>query len=277
MVFRTLLPAVLLSLICLSGCGGTIGTPVTGGTTPPPVPSNPNATGNWQINFTPTAGSALFPFLSGYIQDNVTDATDVKFTTAELTLQPTTGCFAGLNSIFSTGSIDGAKLSLSSASNNGQFLDIAATLDSTSTHLTGTYKVNEGCANGAQGTVTGDAYASLTGTYVGSVDGSSPAKTFQLTLNQNAQGNGDGTFLVTGPAVLTGFACFTTGGFPAPASFVTGSLAQLSLTTSDPSGAKVNLTGTFDTAADTLQLSSIVVTSGSCAGSYGTATLKRQS
>jgi len=58
---------------------------------------------------------------------------------------------------------------------------------------------------------------------------------------------------------------------------VTGNSLQLPFSTTDPSQAQLVLQGTFDATADTVTLSSIQITSGTCAGSYGTATLKLQS
>jgi len=270
----SVLSAAQLSCFIVCFCGCQSSSVVS---TPPSTPQNPDASGNWEITFQSESGSALFPDATGYIKENITDSGSTKFLTGELTATSTSGCFIGTNAIFATGAVDGTELTLGSASVNGQYIATASTLDATSTHFKGTYQVTGGCANGASGTISAAQYAPLTGTYSGTIAGSKPTQTIQLQLSQYGEGNGNGEFLVTGSAVLTGFSCFQSGTLSAPNGFVTGPSAQLNLLTDDVGGAQLNLTGTFDAAADTLTLTSIDVTSGGCAGSLGTATLPRGS
>ena len=150
-----------------------------------------------------------------------------------------------------------------------------ATADSTLTKLTGTYSVNGGCANGVSGNISGQLYASLTGTYAGTSASGNTAATLSLLLAQQAQGTGDGRSLVTGTAQFTGFPCFTQGTLATPSGFVRGSAVTLTFATDDANGATLLLAGTFDPAADQLQLSTVEVQGGACAGSYGTPTLTR--
>jgi len=245
------------------------------GCQPSSGPVNPNVSGNWQISFTPTSGSALFPDASGYIKEDITDNGASKFTTAELTETSSAECFVGGNAIFATGTIKGTEMTLDSASVNGQSVEIYSTLNASSTQFTGTYQVAGGCANGSAGSVSGTEYAPLTGTYSGSVTGSNPAQTIQLQLTQNGEGNGNGDFLVAGTLLATGFSCFNSGTITVPNGFVSGSSAQLDIVTNDASDAQLILKGNLDQAAGTLTLSTINVTSGACAGLYGTATLTR--
>jgi hypothetical protein len=267
--------ASLAGLTCLAiglcGCQ-TVSFNGGGGSGPP----NPNTSGNWQINFTPKTGPALFPYASGYILENITDSGSTKFTTAELTATAASGCFVGENGIFATGSVDGTDLALGSASVNGQFLNMNSTLNADSTEFTGTYSVTGGCGNGYSGTIAAQLYAPLTGTYSGTISGSSPAQTIELQITQNGLGNGNGDFLVTGSLVATGF-CFAGGSIVIPNSFVSGSAATLNFQINDASGAEVMIKGTLDVAADTLTVSSIDVSSEICGGSYGAVVLTRAS
>jgi hypothetical protein len=271
---RLAVGTMLLALLsfCFCGCQSVS---MTGTSSTPTTPQNPDATGNWQITFKASGGSTLFPDATGFIMENITDTGTTKFLTAELTATSTAGCFQGTNAIFGTGAVSGTGLTINSASINGQYINIASTLDATSTHFTGTYAVTGGCATGASGAVSAVQFAALTGTYSGTVTGSSPAQTIKLQLTQNGQGNGNGEFQVVGSVAVTGFSCFQSGSLSSGSGFVTGASAQLNFDTNDLTGAQLDLVGTFDPAADTVTLTSINVSSGACAGSFGTATLTR--
>lgn len=258
----------------LTGCGSNsvAGKSGSGSTEPPPAA---NISGNWQITLTPTAGDSLFPSLSGYIQQNVTDGTATNYVSEEFSAAATSGCYTGINAIPGSGQVEGTQVSLDSFSVNGQYLDIYGTINSAGTSLTGTYTVSGGCAGGAQGTASGTQYAALTGTYTGSLPGVSGGAV-SLTLQQNSLGNGNGQFEVGGTASFTGWSCFTTGTLAGPSGWVSGSTVQLDFGTGDPSGAQVVFAGTMDAAASTVTLSSVEVTAGACAGQYGTGTLAKQ-
>jgi hypothetical protein len=250
--------------VFLSGCTTTI----------IPAPAtvsaiDPIVTGNWQFSLTPSSGTALFPYLSGYLREDSAH----NYVDAELT-ETSSGCFIGTNPISADGAIAGPALTLGSFSVNNQFLEMSGTVSDTGSAMTGTYSIEGGCAAGDSGTFTGTLYSQLTGTYVGSIDNSSSDETISLKLQQNSSGNGNGVLLVAGTATFGGISgCFTSGTIVAPAGYISGSMTQLIFT--DTSGNQIQLNGTIDTAADTLTLSTITMISGSCAGtSYGTATLK---
>jgi hypothetical protein len=271
--------SMLFSVACLvggiAGCGVQVnsGKPNSGGSGTPTT----SATGNWQISLTPVAGKTLFPYMSGYIQEDASNGGSANYTNGEFVAETLTGCYTGSNAISGQGQIEGNQLSFLSFSTNGQFLDIYATLDASATTFNGTYGVTGGCAGGAAGTVTATKYASFTGTYSGSIDGKEPAQTIQVTVSQNNQGNGNGYFQVSGSAQFTGFSCFTSGTLSSTSGQISGSATQLTFVTPDSGGTKVTLEGNIDTGAQTLTLSSINVSGGSCSGSYGTATLTRPS
>jgi hypothetical protein len=260
-------------LACLAGCAKSGGGNGNGSNPPPSV----SVSGNWEIQATQTKGTAPFSSLAGFINDQGNSTTGSNFTTAALqaTQSQTSLCYGSGAVIPLEGALQGGQLGLTSFSVDGQFLTLTAMEDSTGTHLTGTYSISGGCADGVKGTITGTEYAVLTGTYSGSVTGSSPARTIVLTLSQIPQGSGDGIFLVTGSAVFGGFNCFTNGTLPNSTSYVIGSFVSLTLNTDDANGAQVVMTGTIDSAADTFTVNSIAVNGGNCAGSLGAATLTR--
>ena len=272
------LAATSLLILCAPlGCGGNVAVP---GGSPTPAPPDPNyvlLTGNWQFQATSTAGTSPFASFSGFIYEEGDDPGTNDVVTSAFQVVPSSGCYDAAVSVPLKGTAQGLNLSERSFSVNGQFLTLTATRpNKTSGTLTGTYTVAGGCANGAAGTVTGTKYAALTGTYAGSIDGASPAKTLSLKLSQFTQGTGDGIFLISGSATLSGFACFTAASLSSIDGAVTGSSAILNFTANDGLKTPIQLAGTFDPTAKTLTLSSITIPSGSCSGSYGTASLVAQ-
>jgi hypothetical protein len=279
----------------LTGCGGTQTTAASGGsgsgggTTT--TTDNPDATGNWEFDFTKTPGTPnMFKSLTGYIKDNVGDTGSTKFTNVEMTETTvanggtTATCFIGTIPISLTGTTVGAAMDLTSFSINQQYLTTTGTLDSTSSTMTGTYSVTGGCEGGegsANGQFTGTRYTPLTGTYTGTIAGTSPAATISIAISQLAAGNGAGDFLVSGTASVANSTCFGSGTVATqdPNSYVTGKFANL-VFADNTSGSVDDLTlvGTFDVNADTITLSSVGVANGASACTTigtGTATLTK--
>jgi hypothetical protein len=228
--------------------------------------------GNWEVQTSPTSSPTPFTSLAGFINEQgqnpgVDDLTTVAF-------QATPGsCYEDATVIPLKGSTQGANLHVESFSVNGQVLTIKAKKDVTATHLNGTYSISGGCANGATGTISGTEYANMTGTYAGSINGSSPTETLSLNLSQYVQGSGNGAFLVSGKGAFSGISCFSTAALASQNGAVVGSSVSLLFNTNDPRGAQLQLTGSIDPSANTFTLSEIQVIGGSCPGSLGTATL----
>lgn len=255
-------------LVLLAGCRNISS---SGGNT---GPVNPDLTGNWQITFAPTAGPALFPNASGFLMESITDSSSTKEVSAELRAVGASGCFFGVNPLFGTGQVAGTDLGIKTASTDGQYIQLSGTLNATSDQFTGSYNVSGGCASGDAGTVSGQRYTALTGTYSGPI-ASTPMQTLSFDLLQNGLGNGNGQFVVTGTLNATGFSCFQTGTMGAADGDVSGNSFNLTFATNDASGANLSVAGTFDPAASTLTLDSVSVDKGVCAGSYGSATLTK--
>lgn len=230
-----------------------------------------DVTGNWQIEFTPTHSPAPISSMAGYLSQQGQGAN--QFTTAALQAQ-TSDCFNDATTVPMTGETSGSDVNLASFAIDGQTLSINVQANAGGNQFSGNYSIAGGCAGGAKGTVTGAEYASLTGTFSGPVTGSSPAVT--LSLSQDAAGTGLGTFPLSGSAAFSGISCFSQGTLASENGSVIGDSVTMDFTTNDSQGAQVQMTGTFDTAASTLSLSSIQVKGGSCSGTLGSATLLRQ-
>ncbi len=254
-----------LVLLTIGGCNATLLT-FTSSTT------FSNFTGNWVLQFTATSGATELTQLGGFINDV---GGSQHWATAAL--QGTLAdCLAGQSFVPWYGNINGDSMSLYSFLITGEMLTMTATSNATFTQFTGTYTLGGPCANGETGNVVGTRYASLTGTYSGSLN-SDVGQSLQLDLTQNKTATGNGTFFVTGTAELEGFSCFTSATIASYAGTVVGSNVQLQFTTNESPSSTLTLSGSIDPTADTLTANSIQVSGGECAGSLGGATLTRQS
>jgi hypothetical protein len=229
-----------------------------------------DVTGNWQITFTP---SAPISSMAGYLSQQ--GQGDNQFTTAALQAQ-TSGCFTDAATIPMYGTTTGMDVNLASFAIESQTLSVNVQANTNGNQFSGNYSIAGGCAGGVSGTVTGTEYAPLSGTYAGSITGSSPAVTMSLALSQDPAGTGLGTFPLSGSATFSGISCFSQGTLAAQDGNVIGNTVTMDFTTNGAEGDEIQMTGTFDPAASTLTLSSIQISGGSCSGSLGAATLVRQ-
>ena len=258
--------AITSVVLGLSGCEPPMG---GGGSTPAvPDPNHIYSIGNWQIQATPTTGSAPFTSLAGFINELGTDPGINDLTTAALQAQSTT-CYMNTPTVPLQGAVLGYQLGLRSFNVDGQIIMIDAAEDATVTHLTGTYSVAGGCADGAKGTLSGVKYLALTGKYRGNVTSSSTPQSMQLSLAQFQQGTGAGIFLVSGSGAFTGIPCFTQASLASSDGGVVGSAVKLSFLTNDPASARLILTGTMTSDAKIFTVVTANITGGSCAGSLG--------
>jgi hypothetical protein len=231
-------------------------------------------TGNWVLETTPTSSISPFTSLAGFINQETMTYAASNNVTAALEAHPDT-CYLGADLIPLVGTVKGVTLGLYSFDVNGQYVSISGTSDSSGSHLTGTYSIAGGCANGAAGTFTGTRYAVLTGTYAGTFSVHS-GDTVQMALTQNVLGTGSGNFFVSGTATFAGITCFTSGTMTGGTGSIIGNTVQLDFTTNDANGSQVLVSGTIDPTADTFTVSTATVSGGSCAGSLGQATLTLQ-
>ncbi len=231
-------------------------------------------TGNWQFTATAKSGTAPFTMLSGFVNESSNEPGVNDFTTASFQVHSST-CYSGSSNLFLSGAVTGTHVGLSSFPVEDQVLTISASKDATATHISGNYSVVGGCADGATGTIVGELYAPMDGTYLGTSTGVL-ASTLQLTLSQYVQGTANGTTLVSGSALFQGISCFTKGTLSAPNGSVSGDQVNFIFTTNEPTSSTVTMSGTVDPAAQTIFLTSIEVTGGNCSGAIGATTLSLQ-
>ncbi len=211
--------------------------------------------------------------MAGYLSQQGQGAN--QFTTAALQAQ-TSGCFQDATTVPMYGQTSDMDVNLASFAIESQTLSVNVQANADGNQFSGNYSIAGGCAGGVSGTVTGTEYASLTGTFTGSITGSSPVVTLSLSLSQDAAGTGLGTFPLSGSAAFSGISCFSQGTLTAENGSVIGDSVTMDFTTNDAEGAEVQMTGSIDSAASTLTLSSIQINGGSCSGTLGSATLLRQ-
>jgi hypothetical protein len=264
--------AFLAPIALLIGCanpksGSGSGTGTGTGTS---TVTYPDSTGNWLIQATATSGSLPFSQLRGFINEQQTGTSHP--TTGAFQVD-STGCFAQTEVVPMEGVVQGLRLHIVSFGLDQQVLDLSAAKDTTSTHFTGTYAVTGGSCDGAAGGVTGTRYTALTGTYAGTVPGSSPSQTITLKLTQFGTGTGAGQFLLSGSAAVTGLSCLTTATLASTDGAVSGNQVQMHFKTS--AGTTMDVTGTFDSAALAITVSNAVVGGTGCSANLGQLTLSK--
>lgn len=264
---RTVAASVLVLLLCSCTKGGGGGSGSSGsGSTAAAV------TGNWEFQATASKGSAPFSALAGYLHESGSGSS--QFITAAVQAQ-STGCYTNLTNISLTGSVNGSRVLLTSIAVDNQILSLNMQANTAADQLTGTYSVAGGCADGASGSVTGQKYSLVNGTYTGALSNDS-SRTMSLALSQFQHGTGDGGYQTSGTATFANDNCFSQGTLTAQNGTVIGNAVTFTFTTNDPAGAQVVMTGTINTTASTLTLDSILVNGGSCPGTLGPATLTLQ-
>ena len=265
---------VLLLLTWLAAIGTSGCTKSSGSGAPAGPDPYTNMTGNWQLQATPTSGAAPFAGLSGNFFEEATTAA-AHATTASLLAQ-STGCFATVGTVPLRGNVERPNVALTSFNVDGQVLTLNAQKDEAAETLTGTYSIAGGCANGTKGTLTGQRFNALSGTFTGAL-AEDATKTLQLSLSQTVLGTSGGTFLISGSAIFGGVPCFTRGSIVAGQSYVSGASVVLVFNTSNMGASQVTLLGTFNQAANTVTLTSMQIVGSSCAASFGGGTLPLQS
>ena len=244
----------------------------TGGTGPTPIGADyAYVTGNWKFAAKDSKAAATTPpdVFAGVVYEQG-GSTLPHFATS--VLRSTSPCYTGATVVPSDGSVNSSSLQLASFSVLGQVLTIGLQKDSTAQALTGTYSIAGGACAGQTGTLTGQKYAAVNGSYSGSFD-STTQHSVVLNLSQNEGGTGEGTFVLSGSANFSGLSCVTTGTIDPNQSFVSGSDISVSVTAN--ASTTVVLNGTIDPTAKTVQLQSTTVSGGTCAATFSGGTLTR--
>jgi hypothetical protein len=197
--FALLSLAAALAL-ALAGCGGTSNLALT--------------QGNWAVSATSTAIATHIADATFIIGGNLTQTGSSVAGTMHITQSL---CFDPAQAVTFTGTVKEKNVTLTSASVEGQVIEVKAS--GTKDSLTGTYTVTGGCGDGDQGTVTASAVPSISGTWSGTISNiASRTKgygaveaTLSIALTQAATASEDGTFALTGDITYTNSACSVSG------------------------------------------------------------------
>jgi hypothetical protein len=268
MKFGSKLPSsfswVLSVLVLLCGCGGGPGTslfpsnPPSGG--PPPSPPAQGISGGWQLSTTSTVGMPPLT-IAGSLNESGSSVTGAVHVAGA-------SCFDQRNVIGLTGTLTDGNVSLTSASVDGQVTTFAGGITTKANFpdtLTGTYAINGGCANGAQGDVTGYSVGAFNGSWYGNLTTAGGVDIHWGTdqLGQVSPSS-EGSFGLTGTFNFDG-ACFnsgklTPGTYPTP-SFILGTSVVLNVPTDNGTIAFVGSAGPDEGG---LIEGTYTVTGGSC-------------
>jgi hypothetical protein len=262
--------APLLGVI-LSGCGGSQST------TGMPASATAAVTGNWA--FAAGAGApAPFVVNAGFSAPVSDPATGTQQFSGVARITGTS-CVSGSTDIAMSGSADAHNnLTLTSQPFGGTTLTLRGALGADGKSITGaTYAFAGGsCAEMATGQITATSYNTINGTYAGSfVDAEGNSIPVTATLKQTTAPDQNGQYHLSGSASFANNSCFT-----APIvtdSLVTGSsLSTTYSSTATGQTSTITATGTFNSAATQLMVSSWTVAGGACAGENGTGLLTEQ-
>jgi hypothetical protein len=218
--------------------------------------------GNWKL-INPDSPS---PIMTGGISEQSSSSSSSHYTTA--VLRVTAPCYESAPIVPFQGQVNGMTFQVSSFAVNDQTISLNGHADATGDSISGTYTTTGGCQGSTSGKFAAQRYASLTGTYAGSIPGSASQR-IAIALMQDENPTGEGTFVLSGTAVLAGFPCFSTASIGIGDGFVSGSDVTLRLTADDAEHSSVVLNGTIDSTAKTITVGAGRIVGGSCSGSLG--------
>jgi hypothetical protein len=280
--FSLLLPLACILAIALAGCGSSNNMALT--------------QGNWSVAATSTAVARRHNIVSRdtpipnnsnvsfYVGGNLTQ------TGSNLagTMYITGSCVDPSAAVPFTGTVKGTKVTLTSASIEGNVITVSAsgTTTSATSSLTGTYTVTgEGCDGGDSGTVTATAVPSISGTWSGSLVNNTSGTngiagaTISIALTQASTVSDDGTFALSGSVTYTNSTCSLSGTLTG--GFVSGQFVKIDASTIDQGDG----TGSFEYGLALLDSPSApanmtsgysVFSDGPCGGDVQTLTLTKQ-
>ena len=226
---KTLATTLAIStIVFLSGCGGTptvldrapVSPPAT--TPVPPTPVTSNIDGNWQFSATSNTPGALPFSIGGSISQS-----DAAINGA-LHIDGS-NCFDRLITRGLSGNVTADTAALVITGMDGQVVAFTGRFSNTALigmyTFTGTYKINGGCGDGDEGTVTGINIPPIANQLSGTFIDNSARHIFHVTGNiaQSNSASPEGSYAITGTAPSTfDTACFATGTIR-PGTFPSGS------------------------------------------------------
>lgn len=161
--------------------------------------------GNWSIAATSSVPANGTFYIGGNLAQSGSSLSGKLYIVGSL-------CFDVSQAVVFSGTVSGNKVTLTSASVQGQVLTITATGDSNS--LSGTYTKSGGgnCLTADQGTAIGNTVQLVTGTWNGPIVGSGGSSvTLSIALTQASTASPDGTFALTGNLTYSNSSCDATG------------------------------------------------------------------
>jgi hypothetical protein len=146
---------LVLAVTFLAGCGGNPSSNDSGGGSTPRLTS-----GNWSLS----AKSSVVPGTTVYLGGSLNQAGSAVSGNLHVV---GSDCYDLTVPISVTGSLNGTRLTITSASSNGQV--ITANLVSSGKSVSGTYSILGGCAGGDKGSVSGTWVPPISGTWAGTL------------------------------------------------------------------------------------------------------------
>jgi hypothetical protein len=249
--------ATVLGFSLLAGCG-MANTPLQVGT---------SLSGNW--SFAPTSSSVVMNL--GFTQG-------AYETVSAIARLNGTSCISPNTDILLTGSVGGDnQMQLVSAPFNGTTMTLQGQVAGDGQAMAGaSWSFSGGnCSVLGKANVTATDFAAINGTYAGTFDdGSGTPITVSSLLEQTSQPDANGQFSLSGTTTFPGNGCFV----DQPSitnSNVTGSSLWMTYTDAG-SGAVLTATGTFNSSASQLTITSWSIAGGKCNGDAGTGSLTEQ-
>ena len=189
-----------------------------------------------------------------------------------------TSCVSPTTDILLTGSVGGNnQMMLVSSPFNGTTLTLQAQVAGNGEGMAGaTWSFTGGnCATLGLANVTATNYSEIDGTYTGTfLDNSGDQLAVSALLEQTTQPDENGQFSLSGTATFPGNSCFVDQP-SVTTSLVTGN--SLTMTYTDPgSSAVLTASGTLNSAATVLTITSWSIAGGPCGGDAGTGSLTEQ-
>jgi FG-GAP-like repeat len=248
-------PPCLLLCFALITCGGgggsSTGSNESGGNGGPV-----NVAGNWQFTTNSTTFGTQDTVAGSLLQSGSAISGDLFIFNSPCALQGTAYPLTGTESANSISAM------LDEA---GQQVTISGNVSSDGNSISGTYQAPAGgCTNGDAGTVSGQRYAALSGTYRGAFQSNNISLSpfnVSAAITQDSQGN------LTAVATITGSFCFTSINLSGR---IAGSI--LALTGTDSAGNTLAIAGTTNVEGTTLSVN-YQVSAGGCSGDSGGGTL----
>ncbi len=265
---RSILPLILsLCSLGLAGCGSSHSLPSQLSTS-----AFADLSGNWTIAPQAAPGEAQLPAASGSLTSQGNAVSGI------FRLNGPSGCFAPATNLVLSGEMSSTgKLTLASAPIAGATWSLQGQIAPGGRSITNaTYSVKGGACPETGGSAGGTQYTPISGVYAGTfTDGSGGSTPVSTTLTQTSAPDANGQFHLSGTANFAENPCFTS---PAVTdSLVTGN--SLSASYSQTNGGvttTVTASGTFNTDATTLTITSSSIQGGACDGDSGTGVLTKQ-